>query len=114
MIVELAQSVSRQVGALKEMSLSLSGVNGLSQDISHATDEQATNARQVSQTVENVTELTQAAASAAEQMSSATEQLSRMALQLQELTARFRIADEGVPELPGEQSRPGGGLTLPG
>ena len=70
MIVELASSVSRQVGAVKEMSVSLSGVNGLSQEISTATDEQATNARQVSQAVENVTELTQVAASAAEQMSS--------------------------------------------
>jgi len=97
MIGGLAVSVSRQVATVKEMSSSLSGVNGLSQEISSATEEQATNARQVARAVENVNELTQAAASAAEQMSSATERLSGMARRLQELTAKFRISEETLP-----------------
>jgi hypothetical protein len=47
----------------------------MSRSISVATEEQTTNAKQVSTAVENVNEVTQSAASAAEQMSSATEQL---------------------------------------
>ena len=105
MIGGLAVSVSRQVGAVKEMSTSLSGVNGLSQEISSATDEQATNARQVARAVENVNELTQAAASAAELMSNATERLSGMARRLQELTAKFRISDERLPAGAGRLER---------
>ena len=73
----------------------------MSQSISAATEEQTTNARQVSKAVENVNELTQAAASAAEEMSSSTVQLSGMAQELQRLVAQFRLAAE---ERPAEQS----------
>ena len=107
MIGGLAVSVSRQVGTVNEMSTSLSGVNGLSQEISSATDEQATSARQVARAVENVNELTQAAASAAEQMSSATERLSGMARSLQELTAKFSTSDDRLPAIAAIGSGPG-------
>ena len=62
----------------------------MSQSISAATEEQTTNAKEVSKAVENVSELTQSAASAAEQMSASTEQLSGMAKQLRELVAGFK------------------------
>ena len=91
MIGELADAVTRQVVSVSAATGSLSGVEGLSQEISSATEEQATNARQVALAVEHVNDLTQAAASAAEQMSAATERLSGMARELQEATARFRV-----------------------
>ncbi|HTZ52443.1 MAG TPA: methyl-accepting chemotaxis protein, partial [Spirochaetia bacterium] len=63
--------------------------------ISAATEEQTTNARQVSVAVENVNEVTQTAASAAEEMSAATEQLSGMAQELARLMSQFKLADHG-------------------
>ena len=87
----------------------------MSQSISAATEEQTTNAKQVSKAVESVNELTQAAASSAEEMSAATEQLSGMAQELQRLVAQFKIelhADtDGVGSLEGNGERhalPGG------
>jgi len=106
MIGDLCVSVSRQVGAVSAMTSSLSGVQGLSQEISTATKDQSTNARQVAQAVENVNKLTQAAASAAEEMSAATQTLSGMARQLQEATARFRISEaEPAPRAVGNGPR---------
>jgi methyl-accepting chemotaxis protein len=66
-------------------------VSELSRSISAATEEQSTNARQVSKAVENVNEITQSAASSAEEMSSATEQLTMMAQDLQKLVGQFKI-----------------------
>jgi methyl-accepting chemotaxis protein len=43
-------------------------ISEMSQSISAATEEQTTNAKQVSKAIENVNELTQQAASAAEEM----------------------------------------------
>ena len=63
----------------------------VSQAISASTEEQTTNAKQVSVAVENVNQLTQSAASAAEEMSSAAEQLTSMAQGLQELMGQFKI-----------------------
>ena len=63
----------------------------MSQSISAATEEQTTNAKQVSKAVENVNDITQSAASAAEEMSAATEQLTCMAQELQRLMAQFTV-----------------------
>jgi hemerythrin-like metal-binding protein len=67
----------------------------MSLSISAATEEQTTNARQVSKAVENVNELTQSAASSAEEMSAATGQLSMMAQELQRLVGQFKIDGHG-------------------
>ncbi len=100
-IAGLTQSVGRQVGAVGELARALNAVNEMSQSISAATEEQSTNAKQVSAAVENVNELTQAAATAAEEMSASTEQLSGMALQLQKLVAQFKVEiREERPTLP--------------
>jgi methyl-accepting chemotaxis protein len=87
----------------------------MSQNITAATAEQTSNARQVSRAVENVNEVTQSAASAAEEMSRATEMLAGMAQELQKLTEQFKIDEiiAGNPDLalPGEiPSKP----ALPG
>ena len=91
MIAGLSDSMTQQVGAVKELSKALGNVSEMSQSISAATEEQKTNAKQVSKAVEAVNEVTQSAASAAEEMSSATEQLSSMAQELQQLMAQFKI-----------------------
>ena len=79
----------------------------MSQSISAATEEQTTNAQQVSKAVENVNELTQAAASAAEEMSASTEQLSGMAQQLQKLVTQFKVElrEEGGKARPAAEDR---------
>ena len=95
MIGELSGSMSRQVGAVRDLSRALARISEMSQSISAATEEQSSNARQVTKAVENVNEVTQSAATAAEQMSAATEQLSMMAQELQRLTAQFKIGNGG-------------------
>lgn len=106
MIMGLSKSMSLQVSAAKEMAGSLTSVSEMSRSITAATDEQTTNARQVSRAVEHVNELTQSAASAAEEMSRATEMLAGMSQELQKLTEQFKIADSDTePEevaIPGE------------
>ena len=97
MIMDLSKSMTAQMNAAKEMAGSLTSVKEMSQSITAATDEQTTNARQVSKAVENVNELTQSAASAAEEMSRATEMLAGMSQELQKLTEQFKI-DEGSSE----------------
>ncbi len=94
MIASLADSMSQQVAAVREMGSALGNINQMSASISAATEEQTTNAKQVSKAVENVNEVTQEAASAAEEMSAATEQLSTMARELQQLMGQFRIGGE--------------------
>ncbi len=94
MIVGLSESMTQQVGAVKELSKALESVSEMSQSISAATEEQTTNAKQVSTAVENVNDVTQGAASAAEQMSASTEQLSRLAQELQTLAAKFKVRSE--------------------
>src|SRR5208337_2348989 len=91
MIAGLSDSMSRQVGAVKELTTALESVSEMSQSISAATEEQTTNAKQVSRAVENVNEVTQSAASAAEEMSASTEQLAGMAQGLQKMTTQFKI-----------------------
>jgi methyl-accepting chemotaxis protein len=81
------------MNAAKEMAGSLSTINEMSQNITAATAEQTSNARQVSRAVENVNEVTQSAASAAEEMSRATEMLAGMAQELQKLTEQFKIEE---------------------
>ena len=111
MIMELSQSMSKQMSAAKEMAGSLASVSEMSQSITAATDEQTTNARQVSKAVENVNELTQSAASAAEEMSRATEMLAGMAQELQKLTEQFKIDDGGAE--PEEASIPAADTQRP-
>ncbi len=69
----------------------------MSQSISAATEEQTSNAKQVSRAVENVNQVTQDRGSAAEEMSAATEQLAVMAQELQKLTSQFKIDDTVSP-----------------
>ena len=106
MIMGLAESISLQASAAKEMAGSLSTVNEMSQNITAATAEQTSNARQVSKAVENVNELTQSAASAAEEMSRSTEMLAGMAQELQKLTEQFKIDEigpaDGAVSIPGK------------
>jgi len=104
LIAGLSESMSRQVGAVRDLSNSLSGVSEKSQSISAATEEQTTNARQVSRAMETVNELTQAAAAAAEELSGSTEQLSTMAQELQRMVAQFRI-QEAIGKIPGRLGR---------
>jgi len=94
----------------------------MSQNITAATAEQTSNARQVSTAVENVNELTQSAASAAEEMSRATEMLAGMAQELQKLTEQFKIeeiaaVEDEAPSLPGKvaekRALPPAGLRPP-
>jgi methyl-accepting chemotaxis protein len=91
MIAGLSESMTQQVGAVRELSKALDSVSEMSQSISTATEEQTTNAKQVSKAMENVNELTQSAASAAEEMSSATGQLAGMSQELQKTMAQFKI-----------------------
>jgi len=107
MIAGLSQSMTQQVGAVKELAKALENVAEMSQSISAATAEQTTNARQVSTAVENVNDVTQGAASAAEQMSASTLQLSRLAQELQGMAARFQVRSE-----PESRGAPAAG-TLP-
>jgi len=75
----------------------------MSQSISAATEEQTTNAKQVSKAIENVNELTQQAASAAEEMGAATEELSTLAQQLLRQVEQFKLSEAHqrvVKELP--------------
>jgi methyl-accepting chemotaxis protein len=72
----------------------------MSQSISAATEEQTTNAKQVSKAIENVNELTQQAAGAAEEMSASTEELSSLAQALQQLVEQFRVSEGASRELP--------------
>ena len=67
----------------------------MSQSISAATEEQTTNAKQVSKAIENVNELTQQAASAAEQMSATTEELATLAQKLRQQVEQFKLLDDG-------------------
>jgi len=96
MIAGLSDSMTQQVGAVKELARALENVSEMSQSISAATEEQTTNAKQVSMAVENVNDVTQSAASAAEEMSASTEQLSGMASALQRLMGQFKINSEGT------------------
>jgi methyl-accepting chemotaxis protein len=91
MIAGLSDSMTQQVGAVKELTKALENVSEMSQSISAATEEQTTNARQVSAAVENVNDVTQSAASSAEEMSASTAQLAGMAQQLQKMMSQFRI-----------------------
>ena len=93
MIGGLAESMSQQVRAAGEMEGALTSVRQMSQSISLATAEQTSNARQVSQAVENVNDVAQSAATAAQEMSQATEKLADMAQELLKLTAQFRIQE---------------------
>jgi methyl-accepting chemotaxis protein len=97
MIADLSDSMSQQVGAVKELTKALESVSEMSQSISAAAEEQTTNARQVSHAVENVNEVTQTAASAAEEMSAATAELTGLAQELQQMTAQFKIGEEIAP-----------------
>lgn len=99
MISGIAQSMSEQVEAAKEMEQALTSVRQMSQNISEATAEQTSGARQVSEAVENVNDVAQSAAAAAQQMSQATEMLAGMAQELLKLTAQFRIVDAGPAAL---------------
>ncbi|MFI5369818.1 MAG: methyl-accepting chemotaxis protein, partial [Spirochaetia bacterium] len=109
MIGGLSDSMTQQVGAVKELARALENVSEMSQSISAATEEQTTNAKQVSTAVENVNDVTQSAASAAEEMSASTEQLSGMASALQRMMGQFKITGEGEARvvLPRAQQRLG-------
>ncbi len=96
MIADLSDSMSQQVGAVKELTRALESVSDMSQSISAAAEEQTTNARQVSHAVENVNEVTQTAASAAEEMSAATAELAGLAQELQQMTAQFKIGEAAI------------------
>ena len=76
------------------MTKATESVSEMSQSISAATEEQTTNAKQVSKAIENVNELTQQAAGAAEEMSASTEELSSLAQTLQRLVEQFRLSEE--------------------
>ncbi|HUJ76475.1 MAG TPA: CZB domain-containing protein, partial [bacterium] len=78
--------------AIKELAKALENVSEMSQSISASTEEQTTNAKQVSLAVEGVNEITQSAASAAEEMSASTEQLTTMAQDLRSMMGQFKIA----------------------
>jgi methyl-accepting chemotaxis protein len=91
MIAGLSDSMTQQVGAVKELTKALENVSEMSRSISAATEEQTTNARQVSAAVETVNDVTQSAASSAEEMSASTAQLAGMAQQLQKMMSQFRI-----------------------
>ena len=107
MIAGLSESMTQQVGAVKELSRALENVSEMSQSISAATEEQTTNAKQVSVAVENVNDVTQNAASSAEEMSAATAQLSRLAQELQTMAAKFKVRTEGADESDGTDSQSG-------
>jgi methyl-accepting chemotaxis protein len=92
MIGSLSESMTEQVGAVKELTKALGSVSQMSQNISAATGEQTTTARQVSKAVENINEVTQGAAASAEEMSAATAQLSRLAQELQTMAGRFTVS----------------------
>jgi methyl-accepting chemotaxis protein len=91
MIAGLSESMSQQVGSMRELSRAIGNISEMSQGISAATEEQTSNAKQVSKALESVNELTQAAAASADEMSSGTEQLSGMARQLQAMVGQFKI-----------------------
>jgi len=105
MISDLTLSMEQQVQAARDMEESLASIRQMSLNISDATAEQTSNARQVSQAVENVNDVAQNAATAAQEMSRATEVLAGMAEELLKLTAQFRIQDQEqaqeVAALPG-------------
>ncbi|HUI69635.1 MAG TPA: methyl-accepting chemotaxis protein [Spirochaetia bacterium] len=92
MITTVSQSMTTQIGAIKELARTLDSVSEMSQSISASVVEQTTNAKDVSDAIEGVNEITQSSASAAEQMSSATDQLSKMAQNLKALMEQFRIS----------------------
>jgi len=104
MIEDLSDSMSQQVGAVRELAKALESVSEMSQSISVAAEEQTTNARQVSRAVENVNEVTQSAASAAEEMSAATTELAGLAQELRQMTTQFKIGDALTP-MRGEQKQ---------
>jgi methyl-accepting chemotaxis protein len=95
MIVNLSNSMTEQLLAVRELTRALASVSEMSQSISAATEEQTTNAKEVSAAVENVNELTQNAASAAVEMSTSTNHLSSMAEHLQEAISQFKVAGNG-------------------
>jgi methyl-accepting chemotaxis protein len=110
-ITALADSMGKQVSAIGELSRALANVTDMSLGISNATEEQTTNARQVSKAVETVNELTQSAAASAVQMSNATEKLLVMAQDLDRLVAQFKIGAEA--ESPVTPLEGGPGATTP-
>jgi len=81
----VATPLERQFGRI-------AAVSEMSLNISAATGEQSSNAKQVSRAVESVNETTQAAASSAEELSTSTQELSAMAQKLQRLVGQFKIA----------------------
>jgi methyl-accepting chemotaxis protein len=93
MVGDLQKLIGQQVDAIKETAGAVGNLSEMSQGITAATEEQTTNARQVSKAIESVNDLTQQAATAAEQMASSTEELSGMAQQLQGMVANFKLDD---------------------
>jgi len=82
------------VSAIKELAGALSTISEMSQSISASTEEQTTNAHQMSRAIEGINEVTQSSASGAEQMTASTERLQGMAQELQRLVVQFKIKEE--------------------
>jgi methyl-accepting chemotaxis protein len=93
LVASVANDLSRQGGAIGGVLESTDAISTLSQDISVATEEQTTNARQVAIAIEGAAVLTQKAAEAAERMAMANEDLSGLAGTLKELVSQFHLAE---------------------
>jgi methyl-accepting chemotaxis protein len=112
LVEALSGDIRQGLEGIRAVSKAIADINGMSDSISAATEEQTANSRQVSKAIENVNELTQQASAASEEMSAATIELSSMAAKLEQLVERFTLGKEmdnadslGAPvpigELPG-------------
>ena len=91
MIGRLTASMNAQVDAVTALAGALQRVEEMSQSISVSTEEQTTNARQVSLAIDGINEITQGTASAAGLMSNTTAHLAEMAQALRRLVAQFQL-----------------------
>lgn len=93
LVASVANDLSQQSGAIGDILESTDAISTLSQEISAATEEQTTNARQVAVAIESAAGLTQKAAEAAGQMAVSNEELSRLAGTLMELVQQFQLEE---------------------
>jgi methyl-accepting chemotaxis protein len=120
-LAERSQKAAKEIGELAERSVVVADRSGkllvdmvlgirktadLVQEVSAASQEQASGVLQVSKAMAVVDQVTQQNASAAEELSSTAEEVATQSAALQQLVGWFQVPGAGAPTIPLERARP--------
>jgi|UniRef100_D5X0H1 methyl-accepting chemotaxis protein len=112
-IGDLATSTVKQAGAagslIAQMAPNISKTSDLVQEITAASEEQATGMQQINQAVAQLSAVTQQNASASEQLAATAEEMNAQAQALQESMAGFRLSQETQVTTAKPAARPAAG-----